>query len=399
MSVTPTLIGEGSKTSSTSSVVINLTVGASAGDDVWVIVDNIAKPVQSVSDSAGGNTWDIVTTENAGGNTAVSLLHCTLTNALSSSGTITPEWSALGTCARASGFAFKLAAGTLVSGTADQIATPATAASSTAISVGATATLAQADEFVILAVGINEGSTTGKTVTWGTGYTQIDSTAAESGTSNHKAFGAYLETSSTAGVTGTGTISATPTRWVGVLATYKVASGAVSGTAAGPSTSSGTATGSATDHLVSGTAAGNTPSLASAAGTITRHLITGGASNSTPSAGAATGSASTHAVHGVGSGATAAPGAAAGTITRHLITGSADGTTTSAGAATGAASAHAVHGTASGATAAPATASGTASTHTVSGSASGSTPSSGAAIGSEATLVDSWLWWWRRRWR
>ena len=391
-----TQIGAGAPAGTGVSIAASVTGAASAGDLVFAVmawavgassghsistctetngntmtIENIANN----SGEAGGFVWTIVTT---GWSTT------TITGTLN---TGTPGGRVY--------FVGKVAAANLAASAFDKY-TDGTLQTTTTPST-ASGTLAQASELVIAADFQRAGTGTAA-FTWGSGWTS-DGSETGAGTPASGIFIAEQTSTSTTGVTASGTSANSTDKHELAMIAFKLASSAVSGTAAGPSTSSGTATGTARDHLVSGTAAGNTPALASAAGTITNHLVAGSASGPTTSAGAATGVASTHAVHGIASGATTAPGAAAGTITRHLITGTASGPTTSAGAATGQASAHAIHGTASGATAAPATASGTASTHTTSGAGSGQTVTSGHAIGSEATAADSWLWWWRRRWR
>lgn len=225
MAVTPTNLGGNSQTTSATGITAS-GITAGVGDVVWASIENINKSVSSVSDSAS-NPYTKVGEITVGSNTLLSVWRSKLTNALSA-GTISADWSAAGSSARSSISINSVASGVLASAVEDQVPTPTTATTA-AVSIGPTGTLAQADELVMVWVG-NNGNSTGNTITWGsvsggTGLTALDAQHADSGTSFHDQFVGYGESASTTALTLSGTISAAPKHWVCVAATYKVASG------------------------------------------------------------------------------------------------------------------------------------------------------------------------------
>lgn len=219
MSVTPTKIGGATKTSSSTSITIPLTSGASVGDDVWAgfTFTATSNTFSSVTDTKS-NTWTIDVNITSSNNDHLAFVHSKLTTALTTSDTITGTVSLSST--RLTGSAFLVSGGAMASSPFDQ--TVNAAITTTAISIGPTATLAQPDELCFLLAHIKEAAA-GETVTAGSGWTALSSAYAESGSNNFLAWVEWLETSSTAGVTGTGTISATPTSGRAAIMTYKVA--------------------------------------------------------------------------------------------------------------------------------------------------------------------------------
>lgn len=127
---TPTEIGGGINKTAASSIGVNTTVAAAAGDLVWVVVgkDNTGtqatnadnNEIQSITDSVGGNTWSQAieldyTSLGAAGATSYALFYSVLTNALPSGTTITANLSASTTCKTISIAKCTISAGSTVS--------------------------------------------------------------------------------------------------------------------------------------------------------------------------------------------------------------------------------------------------------------------------------------------
>lgn len=221
MSVTPVKIGGGfSTTSGQTTIVCSLTTSANAGDDVWVFHSCRTQIETSIADTQS-NTWSLDVKQNAGTDDHVGVAHSTLTTGLTA-GTDTITITLNGTTTRTTYTVAKVVSGGMASSPFD---TSAVATGSTSsVSVGPTATLAQANELAFLAVAVNEAAS-GESITGGGSLTQLDTQSANAGSAFLLCWVGWQTTTVNSALTLTASVNTTPTQWAGFISTYKIASG------------------------------------------------------------------------------------------------------------------------------------------------------------------------------
>ena len=214
----PVHLGSAVTSSANNSVISGLSTNA--GDAIFVAttVAVLATSVTGITDSQG-NVYRQIKRYNTAGAYDVELWVAnygpsgpgTATKALIGD-FVTVTWSGTQTAPRVEVFS---CAGIDRTASAADVAKATNASSGTAPSSGATGTLAQAAE---LAVGIISDSNTGGPVTWGGGFTSVQTV--HTGSTEYMNVATQI-LGSTTGVTATGTIVST--NWTAMVATFKAA--------------------------------------------------------------------------------------------------------------------------------------------------------------------------------
>ena len=201
-----------------------LTAGASVGDVVVFVASIGTAKLGSTPTDTKSNTWNLIAQPASGANAACNVWYSIISNALTTSDTITTTWS--GSVARRAWDVIDIPG--LTASPLDLSATGTSTATSVALTTSPTST-AQADEIVLAILAWDEtASTTNAVMSADTGnsYAMLDQQLAGGGGTNQVGCGVSWKETVSAGVqASTPTMNETCAGIAGVLATFKVAGG------------------------------------------------------------------------------------------------------------------------------------------------------------------------------